>query len=80
MENYLDHQAPVYQEHPPQDPSTGAHAQHTGPPLMPGPDYAPRGFMGGWQGFIPVQISKSHHLLVHWFGTYLILISTEHSF
>ena len=31
MENYLDHAAPVYQEEPPQDPSTGACARHKGP-------------------------------------------------
>ena len=67
MENYLDHQAPVYQEQPPQDPSTGACTKHTGPPLTPGPDYAPCGFTGDWQGFIPALISKSHHLLVHQF-------------
>ena len=30
VENYLDHLAPVYQEQPPQDPSTGAHARHKG--------------------------------------------------
>ena len=32
MENYLDHPAPVYQEQPPQDSSTGAHARHIGTP------------------------------------------------
>ena len=69
MENYLDHPAPVYQEQPPQDSSTGASARHKGPPQIPGPDYLSCGFTGDWQGFIPAVplISKSHHLLVHWF-------------
>ena len=67
MENYLDHQGPVYQGQPPQDPDTGAWARHKGPPQSPGKNYAPRGFMGDWQGFILVLISKSHHLLVHQF-------------
>ena len=67
MENYLNHQVPVYQEQPPQDPSTGARTRHKGPLQTPGPDYAPLGFMGDWQGFIPALISKSHHLLVHQF-------------
>ena len=67
MENYLDHQAPVYQGPPLQDPDTCTGARTKGPPPSPGPDYAPHGFMGDWHGFIPALISKSHHLLVHWF-------------
>ena len=44
---------------------TGARTK--GPPTSPGPDFAPHGFTGDWRGFIPVLISKSHHLLVHQF-------------
>ena len=66
MENYLDHQAPVHQGPPPQDPNTCTGARTKGPPPSPaGADYAPCGFMGDWCRFIPVLISKSHHLLVH---------------
>ena len=38
METYLDHLAPLYQEQPPQDSSTGACARHKGQPQTPGPD------------------------------------------
>ena len=68
MENYLDHQAPVHQGPPPQDPNTCTGARTKGPPPSPaGADYAPCGFTGDWCRFIPVLISKSHHLLVHQF-------------
>ena len=67
MENYLDHQAPVYQGPPPQDPDTALGARTKGSPPSPGPDYAPCGFTGDWSRFIPALISKSHCLLVHQF-------------